>query len=154
MSTEHWQKDRRRRIGRYAPVLLWVCLIAYLSSSEGSSSSTSRFLVPLLEYLFPSATVESIAFYHSLIRKSAHLFLYGGFALVLMRAFTTSQRKTLNTSPWFYTFGAAALVAMADEINQSINPLRTGTATDVLIDLTGVVSALAFTLILSRLKKR
>ena len=154
MSTEHPQKNRRRRIERYAPVLFWICLIAYLSSSEGSSSSTSRFLVPLLEHLFPSATGESIAFYHSLIRKSAHLFLYGGFALVLMRAFSTSHRKTLSSSPWFYTLAAAASVAMADEINQSINPLRTGTPTDVLIDLTGALAAVALTLILSRLKKR
>ena len=71
-----------------------------------------------------------------------------------MRAFSTSHRKTLSSSPWFYTLAAAASVAMADEINQSINPLRTGTPTDVLIDLTGAVAAVALTLILSRLKKR
>lgn len=133
----------RERIIRYAPVFVWTALIFALSSSTGSSSNTSPFLRPLLEWLFPNAPEALLAVYHGYIRKGAHLFMYGSLAALAWRAFTTSNRAMLSKIPWLSALCLVIAVGSIDEINQSTNALRTGKASDVLIDLCGGIIMLA-----------
>src|SRR5687768_17166855 len=88
MFSDKW----RGRIIRFAPIILWVGVIFYLSSESGSMTQTSRFIGPLLHFLFPAAPEETIAAYHAFIRKSAHFFEYAILALLVFRAAATSDR--------------------------------------------------------------
>ena len=64
--------DRRALLLQYAPVVFWIAVIFFLSSDQGSMSQTSRFIRPLLEFLFPAAPEETLLIYHGYIRKAAH----------------------------------------------------------------------------------
>lgn len=108
-----------------------------MSSSSGSASSTSRFIRPLLEWLFPLAGEELLAVYHGLIRKGAHLLVYGGLALLGFKAFSGSSRNLFKRLPFVSALLLVALVGSLDELNQSFNSARTGSAFDVLIDIGG-----------------
>lgn len=133
------EKDKkwRGRIFRYAPLILWTGMIFLASSDTGSMSSTSRFVRPLLEFLFPGASAETIAAYHGLVRKSAHFIEYAALAFWASLAFSNSGNNFLRR---FWPAAALTLVltvAIADEYNQSFNPARTGSAWDVAIDFAG-----------------
>lgn len=127
---------RRRWLTAYAPLIIWTIVVLGLGSGMATMSETSRIIRPLLEFLFPSASPETLTFYHGIIRKLAHVFEYALLAILAVRAFAGSRMR--------YVFAVifALTVATADEINQSFNPQRTGTPIDVLIDLAGAFAGL------------
>lgn len=135
------QSKRRGAIIAYAPLSLWICLIFYLSSGHGSFDETSRFIGPLLKFLFPAASAETLATYHGLIRKLAHLVAYAVLALLAMRAFFDSSIGLLKSRLILSALGLAIIVAILDELNQSFTASRTGSAVDVLIDAAGAFVA-------------
>jgi len=131
---------RRRWLTHYAPLVVWIVVILGLGSSIGSMNETSRFIRPLLEFLFPTAAPETLTYVHGMIRKSAHFVEYGILAIFAARAFGTIFRQLLPQ------FGLALLlvaaIASIDEYQQSFNSARTSSPFDVLIDLSGGVAAL------------
>ncbi len=139
---------RRGRLGRYAPVFLWIGVIFYLSSDGGSISETSRFIRPLLQFLFPSAPFETIELYHGYIRKGAHLIEYAVLASLAVRALAGSSNVKLRDLRYILPVALAATVATVDEVNQSFSASRTGSGWDVLLDVTGsvIMSALLWSL--------
>ena len=94
---------------------------------------TSRFIRPLLEFLFPSASSDTITLYHAFIRKFAHFTEYAILAFLAFRASRNSR--------WKYI--AAFAVASLDEFNQSFEATRTGSINDVMLDIAGGVSMIA-----------
>lgn len=117
----------------YAPLLLWIGVIFFLSSGSGSMEQTSRFIRPLLEFLFPSAAESTLQLYHSYIRKSAHFTEYAILGVLAARMFITLN---FPKSP-LISFALCAAVAGLDEFNQSFSQTRTGSPYDVLIDCLG-----------------
>ena len=108
-------------------------------------SETSRIIRPLLEFLFPSAAPETLSIYHGYIRKLAHFIEYALLAVLALRALGMYRFRYLAA------FGFAFLVAVADESNQSLNPARTSSPRDVVLDLAGaVVALLSFKLLFDR----
>lgn len=126
--------ERHGWLLRYVPLFLWIGVIFYLSSSQGSASETSRFIRPILEFFFPAALPETISFYHGIIRKFAHFAEYAVLGLLACRAFNTAA---LRTTRLLYAWLLVIVVAVLDETNQSLNPSRTGSAVDVTIDVIG-----------------
>ena len=128
---------RRGRISRFAPLLFCIVVILILSGSGASMENTSRFLLPLLQILFPAADDVVLYHYVFLLRKFAHLAEYALLALLAARAFLPSSKTHL--SRWWH--GAAIMVVVvvsaADEVIQSFNPLRSGTFSDVALDIAG-----------------
>ena len=106
----------------------------------GSMNETSRFVRPLLEFLFPEALPETLTYFHGYIRKFAHFVEYAVLGMLAFRAFRTffvgASRATL------FAFVLAAAVAILDEYQQSFNPQRTSSPYDVLIDLAGALTTL------------
>ena len=102
--------------------------------------ATSRFVRPLLEFLFPASSEETIQFYHYLIRKAAHFFAYALLGLLAANALRFPGRS--RRWPWF-AFAIVLVVATADELNQSFSATRSGSPYDVLIDCLGGTSAVA-----------
>ncbi len=142
----------RGRIIRYAPLVLWIGLILFLSSSQASMSNTSRFIRPLLEFLFPSASEENLIIYHGYIRKLAHLTEYAGLAFWAFWAFSYSNLKNLRQFWFVFAFLLVLLIALIDETNQSYLTSRTGSIYDVLLDAAGGLIMLIF-LIIYRFRK-
>ena len=132
-----------RRLWRYGPLVAWACFVLFASSSSFSASNTSRVIRPLLLWLFPDISEESLAYVHFLVRKAAHFSEYAVLALLAARAFRTSQRRKLKELWWLASFALVACVALADEFHQSFLPTRTGTVYDSLLDMAGGATALA-----------
>ena len=66
-------------------VVLWLGVITIESTSALSSENTSRFLYPVLHYLFG---IDPLGFatWHFFIRKTGHVFGYGMLSWLLFRA--------------------------------------------------------------------
>ncbi len=120
---------------RYAPLFIWIVIILGLGSGLGASNETSRFIRPLLVFLFPDALPETLSVYHGYIRKFAHFAEYAVLALLAYRAFKPRR-------PFLFSFLLVAIIAIADETNQSFIDTRTASVFDVLLDISGGVSML------------
>lgn len=136
---------RRERFFRYAPLILWIGVILFLSTGQASMSQTSRIVRPILEFLFPNAPEETLIIYHAFIRKCAHFTEYAVLAFWAARAFVGSSRNALRRYWFIFSFLLVFSVASIDETNQSFNPARTGSQWDVMLDVSGgLVMILAF----------
>ena len=142
----------RGRIIRYAPLVLWIGVILFLSTSQASMSNTSRFIRPLLEFFFPGASEETLIIYHGYIRKLAHLTEYAILAFWAFWAFSNSNLKNLRRFWFVFALLLVLLVASIDETNQSYLTSRTGSIYDVLLDVSGGLIMLIF-LILYRFRR-
>jgi VanZ family protein len=132
----------RGRIYAYAPLILWIGVIFFLSSSAGSMSNTSRFVRPLLEFLFPDAPEAVLLVYHGYVRKLAHVTEYAILAFLAARAFSLSTTDFLRRFWFLFAFVLVLLVAIADETNQSFLASRTGSPFDVMLDAGGGLTAI------------
>lgn len=142
--------NRRGRILRYAPLLFWVGVIFYMSSGQASMTETSRFIRPLLEFLFPNTAEETLTIYHGYIRKFAHFFEYALLALLSWWALRSSSIKFLQRFWYVFSFLFVVCVAAIDETNQSFDATRTGSIYDVLLDSFGGLSMILFLLLFTK----
>jgi VanZ family protein len=129
----------------WSPVVLWVALIFWLSSDTFSASTTSGILGPLLEWLLPSASADTIYRLHVLVRKGAHLGVYAVLALLALRAVRRAPGLGWRAGV-LASLVVVGLVAGADEIRQTFSSERTGSVNDVGIDVTGGAGALGLAL--------
>ena len=143
----------RGAIIRLAPLVLWIGVIFYLSSDQGSMSQTSRIIGPLLHWLFPTASEETILNYHFYIRKAAHVTEYGILAVFSFRAISLSGNSLWSKYRYLIPLILAAIIASIDEINQSFEPSRASSPYDVLLDISGAVAALVVMGVLLRLRR-
>ena len=100
-------------------------------------SNTSRFIRPLLEFLFPNSPEEILQIYHNYIRKLAHVTEYAGLAFFAARAFSSSSVNILRRFWFVVSISLVVLTALTDEYNQNFNPARTGSIYDVCLDVAG-----------------
>jgi VanZ family protein len=140
----------RGRIFRYAPLLFWIGVIFFLSSNLGAASNTSRIIRPLLIWLFPDITEPSLQLAHFWVRKTAHFTAYGMLGFLSIRAFQRSSYAILKSWRFAFSLLLVALVAAADEINQSFLNSRTGALQDVLLDISGGATLLLIVWLFSR----
>jgi VanZ family protein len=121
----------RASVIRYAPLFLWIGVIFFLSSPEGSANQTSRIIGPLLHFFFPNILPETQATVHAIVRKTAHFTEYAVLAFLAVRAFSSSARRYLIALLF------VVMTASLDEFNQSFEPSRTSSFWDVLLDISG-----------------
>lgn len=105
-------------------------------------SETSRFIRPLLLFLFPNAPEETLAIYHGYIRKFAHFAEYAVLAFFAFRAFSSSSNKFLQKYRFFVSLILVFSIALLDEFNQSFLTSRTSSFRDVLLDTFGGLTIL------------
>jgi len=96
VTAESQKSQRRRWLTAYAPLFIWIFIVLGLGSGIGSMKETSRIIRPLLEFLFPSASPETLTFYHGYIRKLAHLTEYAVLAFLAVRALSASTIAKLR----------------------------------------------------------
>lgn len=143
----------KNNIFRYASLILWTGVVLFASTGNASMSQTSRFIRPLLEFLFPNSPEETLLIYHGYIRKLAHFTEYGILAFLAFWAFSNSRVIFLHKKWFFAAFGLVAFVAIIDETNQSFNVTRTGSVYDVLLDCFGGFAILSIIYLWRRFKK-
>ena len=129
--------DRHHVLKAWIALVLWLIVIAIESTTYLSSQETSRFLYPVLHFLFGIdwATFEPL---HAFLRKCGHVFGYGLLSILLFRAWRETLPR-LDGAKWTARWAAIAVfgtafVATLDEWHQSYIPSRTGTYRDVILD--------------------
>lgn len=142
----------RGRFFRYAPLIFVAAIILFASTTQASMSETSRFIRPLLEFLFPNSPDRTLITYHQYIRKFAHFAEYAGLGFFASRAFWNSGKEALGKYWHLIAFIVVIIIASIDELNQSFNPTRTGSIYDVLLDLFGGSVMITLLLVYKRLR--
>lgn len=129
--------DRHHALKAWIALLLWLIVIAIESTTYLSSQDTSRFLYPVLHFLFGIdwATFEPL---HAFLRKCGHVFGYGLLSILLFRAWRETFPR-FDGAMWSARWAAIAIlgtsfVATLDEWHQAYIPTRTGTYRDVILD--------------------
>ena len=131
-----------RLLGRYLPLIIWLGFISFASSNSFSASNTSRIIGPLVLWLFPNTSPETLATIHGITRKIAHFTEYAILGFLAARAFRTSPRPAICRR-WFLICATLVVVyALIDEYHQSFVPSRTASIFDSLIDMAGGLTAL------------
>jgi VanZ family protein len=131
--------SRRERVTRWLAAVSWATLISILSTSWFSGDHTGSVLLPLLGFLFPSASPATLALMHHLVRKLAHFTEYFVLSVLLYRALAESPAWSLRAA--VIAVGSAGLYSVADEAHQIFVPGRTPAIGDCLLDLSGAAAA-------------
>jgi VanZ family protein len=127
-----------RLLKLYLPLVVWLAFIFFASSDSFNAGNTSRIIGPLVLWLFPNTTPETLATIHLIVRKLAHFSEYAILGVLAARAFRASPR-------WFLISAVLVVVyALLDEYHQSFVPSRTASVFDSFIDMAGGMSALIF----------
>jgi VanZ family protein len=117
---------------------VWLAFISFASSDSFNANNTSRIIGPLVLWLFPNTSAETLATIHFIARKLAHFTEYAILGFLAARAFRVHQR-------WFLISLLLVVVyALLDEYHQSFVPSRTASIFDSMIDMAGGISALIF----------
>lgn len=131
-----------RFLTHYLPLIAWLAFISFASSGSFSAGNTSRIIGPLILWLFPNTSPETLVTVHFITRKLAHFTEYAILGFLAARAFRTSPKPAIS-SRWFLISAALVVAfALADEYHQSFVPSRTGSFYDSLIDIAGGLTAL------------
>ena len=127
------------------PILtvLWIGFILSRSMKSGKDSSAeSEFYYNLLHSVFPWITIF-------IVRKGAHFFEFFILGLLLYWDFRLLWRRSF----WLPVL-CGLLIAVADELLQRVIPERSGELADMLLDLSGVVTACLLAWLFCRLREK
>ena len=130
------------RLGRYGPLLLWIAFISFASTSEFSAANSSRFVGPLLRWLFPNISEGQLGGVHFLTRKVSHLAEYAILAFLARRAFFTSSHAAIQKRWFQLAVLLVVLCSLLDEFQQSFAPSRSASIVDSLVDVIGGLTVL------------
>ncbi|MBZ5699214.1 MAG: VanZ family protein [Acidobacteriia bacterium] len=124
----------------WLPAIGWAGVISWASTDAFSATHTSGFILPILHWLFPHASAETLDWLHLCIRKAGHFAEYFVFSLFLLRALRGEHRG------WQLRWAIAALAIAAgysvlDEFHQSFVLSRAASPWDSLIDTSGAATA-------------
>ena len=128
----------------WLPVMVWMTLIFGASTGLGRPENTSRFVRPILIWLFPHISEDTIDQVHLVVRKTAHFVEYSILGVLIWRlihfdpAWAACRSRELLTA-----LLVAALYAASDEFHQSFVPGREAAMHDVLLDPCGAGFGLA-----------
>lgn len=124
-------------------LLIWLGVIFIGSTDLLSAEQTSRFIAPILLWLKPGMTAETMWIILVIMRKCAHVCEYAILALLLWRALRGGSAIRGKMS---ILFGAVllgcAVFAASDEFHQSFTKSRTPAVRDVLLDIAGALLGL------------
>ena len=144
-----------RRIVAWLPVILWMSVIFFASTEAGSPKRTSRIIGPILRWIKPDISPETISNVQHVIRKGAHLFEYGVLAVLvwLARRFEKKNWKEWSWREARYIVAFCAVYAVTDELHQQFVSSRHASPVDVGIDTMGAAAALLAIWLLGRWRK-
>lgn len=126
------------RLIPFAPPVAWMGVIFWLSTGTFSVERTGSWVLPLLQALFPWATLPQIELLHWLGRKTAHLTEYAILAGLWLRALVKSGPASWSRPRRaLVAFGLTVAYAIFDELHQGWTGQRGASAADVVLDALG-----------------
>ncbi len=128
------------RLKPWLPAIFWAVLISAASTDTFSESHTSSVIIPILHWLFPGASPETLERMHFFIRKSAHFTEYFVFSVILVSP-VRGEEKGWRLRWAILALAIAAGYSMLDEFHQSFVLSRTASPWDSLLDTTGAAAA-------------
>ena len=128
-------------LSRYLPLLVWIAFISFASSGSFSASNTSLIVGPLLHWLFPNASPETLDVVHGIVRKIAHFLEYALLGVLAARAFRGSPKAAVRRRWLVICVALIVVYALVDEYHQSFVPSRTASIYDSFIDMAGGFTA-------------
>lgn len=128
----------------WLPPLFLSLAILVLSGDLGAGHQTFGLLSWILSAWFP-LSAEALELVHAVLRKAGHFLAYGVLAVLWFRALSFYRPERLKGNV-LLALGLSLLVALTDEGHQFLVASRSGSLTDVLLDMAGAVSlvSLAF----------
>ncbi len=134
-----------------------MVLIFGASSDRMSFQHSSRIIGPLVRWLFPKLSEQTVGDIVFAVRKCAHVTEYAILAMLLWRALRKPVKQ--DSRPWKgsearFALFLAALYSASDEFHQTFVPSRQGSVWDVLLDTSGAALGLLFLWLLGRWRKR
>ncbi len=130
----------QRFLRGWLPVVLWMGVIFAASTDLMSSANTSRFIGPILRWLKPDVSEETIRLVQMVVRKGGHVTEYAVLAALLLRALRgpgANPHRTWSWSAAGLVLAVAVLYAASDELHQHFVASRYASAWDVMIDSLG-----------------
>ena len=129
-------------VWRYGPLVAWMVFMFFASTGALSGANTSRFVRPLLLWLFPEISEEKIYLAHFVTRKVAHFLEYGVLAFLAARALSSSPSRPVRRRWFLISLLVVVVYSLSDEYHQSFVPSRGASIYDCLIDTLGGLAAL------------
>jgi glycopeptide antibiotics resistance protein len=127
----------------WLPLLIWLGVIFFGSTSVMSAEHTSRYIVPFLLWLKPGISPNAIWIILVVVRKCAHVTEYTALALLLWRALRSLPALHAKRLMVFWAvLIVCALFAASDEFHQTFVKSRTPSVRDVLLDVGGALIGL------------
>ncbi|MEE2615046.1 MAG: VanZ family protein [Verrucomicrobiota bacterium] len=120
-------------------VALWMLVIFLFSTSTFSGVNTSRIIGPILKWLTPEITNESIALIQFILRKTAHIIEYAVLAVLICNAIVRRLAKFTAIALIVRAVFISLIYAAFDEWHQSWSAGRIGSLIDVSIDTAGAL---------------
>jgi VanZ family protein len=144
--------QRRPAWRRYLPIVIWLAVIYFASTSFFTPERTSGIIDPILRTIFPGLDSSSIDLLHILVRKLAHTVEFAILAIIVAVVVIGSSHPWLRR--WWFAVSllSVVLVAISDEFHQSFVPRRTASIRDVLIDTGGGLIALGLVAVWRRVR--
>ena len=126
-------------------VALWMLVIFLFSTSAFSGDNTSRIIGPILKWISPEISNESIAFVQFFLRKIAHIIEYAFLAILLCNAIVRCLKEFSAKVLIVRSVFISLIYAASDEWHQSLSAGRIGSLMDISIDGVGALfGALSF----------
>jgi len=131
------------------PAIAWAGAVYLFSTEIFGGEHTSRFIIPILRWLLPGASPETLEQIHFLIRKASHVGEFFLFSLLVLRGLRG------DSSGWKWSWGLAAVgisagFAASDELHQYFVSNRGAAWQDVVLDSAGAIAAQACAWLWSR----
>jgi VanZ family protein len=128
----------KRFLRYWLPVILWMALVFAASTGLGRSENTGRFFRPILIWLFPRISEETLDRIHYTVRKVSHFGEYAVLGLLVWR-WLYYEPLAAGCRPRIYATALliSALYASSDEFHQEFVPGREAAVRDVAIDTCG-----------------
>jgi VanZ family protein len=111
------------------------------STDLTSAEHTSRIIVPLVRWFFPTISPLTLVRMEFFLRKATHVSEYAVLAVLLYRAFVHTLFQSRRMLSAGLVLLSCAAYAASDEFHQSFVPSRTASLRDVVIDVCGATLA-------------
>lgn len=123
----------------WLPPLLLTFGILFMAGELGS---TAKFRIPIiiLKYLLPSYSMKEILELYLWFRKAGHFLTYATLFCAYARAWRWHMGKS-RLKAVFLALAICLLISVGDESRQALHPSRTGSPRDVVLDMSGALTA-------------
>lgn len=126
-----------RLLKYWLPVLIMVGAMFNFSTDHFSGDNTRGLIDRVVRWFFSGASEHTIETMNFLVRKVSHFVEYAFFAALLFRAFRADSPLRWRFSWAVYSFAGIVCWALMDEYHQTFTRNRSGSISDVMLDIAG-----------------